>query len=267
MGVINIYNPFNTQIYHENVVSNTMDYSKKLAGEGALHGTVIVADFQEVGKGRGQTRTWDAKRGEGLLFTILLRYSSIKEIPTALTLRAGLAVSLAIEDFAPGLKDKVFVKWPNDILINEKKAAGILCESDGGNVFLGIGVNVVQREFPLHLRGKATSISNEQLAISNEQFAMSYERSIVNNERFVLLEKILTRLFDELEITVGNNWKYHLEKRLYNKGKDVVFIDGGVDSGKEVCGCLTGVGDNGELLILPKGESAVRDFVTGEIRF
>ena len=135
-----INNPFKALVFHEEIVSSTMDVSKRLAGERALHGTVVLADFQEAGRGRGQNRSWEMGRGEGLSFTIFLRYSSISEIPAALTLRAGLAVALAIEDFVPDLQNKIKVKWPNDILINDKKAAGILCEADGGMFFLGLGL-------------------------------------------------------------------------------------------------------------------------------
>jgi len=257
MVKIEIKNPFKAPVFHKEVISSTMDVARQLAVEGVRHGTVVVADFQETGRGRVSGRKWEMEKGVSLPFTILLKFPSLKEIPVALTLRTGLAVSLAIEDFAPCLKNKVFIKWPNDIMINNKKVAGILCETDGGDVFLGIGINVAQKEFPLHLQNRATSISNEQ----------RIKGLIANsNERFVLLEKILMRLFDELEIVADANWKHQLELRLYKGGEEVVFIDGAVDSWKEVRGCLAGVGDSGELLILPDGESRVMGFIVGEIR-
>jgi len=264
---LRIRNPFNAPVYYEETVSSTMDVSRKLAREnppcgtpyGAPHGTVILADFQEAGRGRKQERRWEMERGENLSFTILLKFSGIEDIPPALTLRAGLAVCLAIEDFAPCLKDSCLVKWPNDILIKPlhgesfKKAVGILCEADGGDVHLGIGVNAAQKEFPPHLRDKAVSI------------ALAADRDISQDERYALLEKILSRLYNEL--SVANNWKPRLEQRLYKKDEQVLFIEGAAGSGKEVKGRLAGITDIGELLIVPDGETQARPFITGELEF
>jgi len=266
-----IQNPFNAPVYHEENLSSTMDFSRQLAAQGAPHGTVIIADFQEKGRGRGNNRTWEMERGDDLAFTVLLRFQSIKNISSALTLRAGLALSLAIEDFLPCLKSKVMVKWPNDIIINDKKTAGILCEADGGNVFLGIGVNLRQRVFPEYLQ-KATSIYNEQVAGSSEgegkreEGEGRREKGRENIGRFVLLERILFRLYDELENTARLNWKACLEKRLYKIGEDIVFFDGAADSRKEVSGQLAGIGENGELLIFSYDEREIKSYITGEIK-
>jgi len=256
MTKLEISSPFNAPVYHEETVTSTMELSRALANAGEPHGTVIVADFQEAGRGRGQDRSWQMNRLENLPFTIMLRYPRIEDIPPALTLRAGLAVSLAIEDFAPSLRGKVKVKWPNDIMIDSKKAAGILCEAAGGTVHIGIGINVAQKEFPAHLSDKAISI------------ALAANRDIAPGERFSLLEKILTRLFDELNAPQNAaNWKARLDQRLYKKGEQVVFVEGETGSGKEVRGRLAGIGDGGELLILAEGETQPRFFVTGELMF
>jgi len=256
MTTLKIHNPFNAPVYHEETVTSTMDVSRRLAAEGEPHGTVITADFQEAGRGRGQSRIWQMNRGENLPFTILLRYPRIEDIPQALTLRTGLAVSLAIEDFAPCLRSKVKVKWPNDIMINDKKNVGILCEADGGTVHIGIGLNVAQKEFPAHLREKATSI------------ALAAGRDITPDERFILLEKIIARIFEELYLQQNfTDWKTRLEQRLYKKGEQVVFVEGEAGSCKEVRGCLAGIGEGGELLIAPNGETQPRSFVTGELKF
>ena len=257
MTSLKIRNPFNAPIYYEETVSSTMDVSRNLAREDSPHGSVILADFQELGRGRKQDRRWEMEHGENLSFTILLRFSGIEDIPQALTLRAGLAVCLAIEDFAPCLQNSCLVKWPNDIMIKPirgegyKKAVGILCEADGGNVHLGIGINVAQKEFPSHLREKAVSI------------ALATDRDISHDERYVLLEKILSRLYGEL--SAANNWKSRLEQKLYKKDEQVLFIEGAADSGKEVKGRLAGITESGELLIVPEGETQTRPFIAGEL--
>jgi len=254
MNILKVPNPFNAPVYHEETVTSTMDISRKLAGENAPHGTVICADFQQKGRGRGLERTWEMDRGENLPLTILLRFKSMDNIASALTLRTGLAVSLAVEDYAPSLKNKVFVKWPNDIFIGSKKVCGILCEADGGIVHAGIGINVMQKEFAPHLQNKATSI-----------FLESDDKDKGTADRFYLLEKILARFYDELECA-DSRWNERLEKRLFKKGEEVTFIDGTVDSGKEIKGCLVGINDNGELLIIPNGKTEHSVFITGELR-
>jgi BirA family biotin operon repressor/biotin-[acetyl-CoA-carboxylase] ligase len=256
MTKLEIINPFDAPVYHEETVTSTMEISRALADAGEPHGTVIVADFQEAGRGRIRERAWQMNRGENLPFTIMLRYPRIEDIPSALTLRVGLAVSLAIEDFAPSLQSSVFVKWPNDIMIGEKKTAGILCEAAGGTVHIGVGINVAQKEFPVHLSDKAVSI------------ALAADRDIAPVERFSLLEKILARLFEELNAQQNAaNWKSCLEQRLYKKGEQVVFVEGEAGSGRETRGLLAGIGEGGELLILAEGEKQPRSFVTGELKF
>ncbi|MCL2801000.1 MAG: biotin--[acetyl-CoA-carboxylase] ligase [Treponema sp.] len=261
MKSLALSNPFNAPVFHMDTVSSTMDISRKLEAEGKAHGTVITADFQNAGRGRGldkgKNRIWEMQKGVNLPFTMLLRYSSFNDIPPALTLRAGLAVSLAIEDFVPSLQGNIKVKWPNDVMIGAKKAAGIICEADGGTVHLGIGINVAQKKFSAHLQEKAVSI------------AIAAGLSFKKNDRFVLLEKVLMRLYDELndepDTEYAKNWKPRLEKRLYKIGEQVTFIEGGADSGKEIKGCLFGIGDNGELLVIPKDKEEPRSFITGEL--
>ncbi len=264
MTRLKINNPFNAPVYFEETVSSTMEVSRQLADAGEPHGAVITADFQEAGRGRIRSRSWNTEEKKSLLFTILLRYANIEEIPSALSLRTGLAVSLAVEDFAPALLGSVKVKWPNDVLIGSKKVSGILCEADGGNVHIGIGINVAQTEFPAPLSEKATSIA--------------FAANQAQEDRFALLEKVIGRLFAELKTAPNlqsaqteaqsnyQTWKKRLEKRLYKKGEQVIFYEGAADSGKKIEGRISGIGDDGELLIIPTGETEPRPFFTGELR-
>jgi BirA family biotin operon repressor/biotin-[acetyl-CoA-carboxylase] ligase len=276
MDILDIANPFGAPVFHEETVSSTMDLSRKLEAEGKPSGTVIAADFQEAGRGRIRRRSWNMERGKNLAFTILLRYPGVQAIPRALTLRTGLAVCLAIEDFIPALKNRTLIKWPNDVMIRAaagsasgqrgeitaKKAAGILTEADGESVHIGIGINVGQGEFPAGLEDKAISLSQ------------AAGTDILPIGRFVLLEKILAGLYTELGATgnvqaaeVQGGWQSRMETRLYMKGQDVVFIEGEVNSGKEIRGRLSGIGENGELLILPDTEVQPRPFTNGELLY
>lgn len=263
---LNVGNSFCAPVYFAETVTSTMDVSKRLAAEGAAHGTVVVADYQEAGRGRGLERTWEMESGLNLSFTLLLRYPRIEEIVPALTLRTGLSVSLAIEEEFPLLEKKVKVKWPNDIMIGSKKVCGILCEADGGNVHVGIGINVLQREFPSHLCDKATSIALEAESVGCG--VRSVELGVRSEElgvRGFLLEKILLRLHCELE-NKNNDWKTCLEKRLYKKGEYVTFIEGKADSKNIIKGLLTGISKDGELLILPEDKTVSKTLITGELK-
>jgi BirA family biotin operon repressor/biotin-[acetyl-CoA-carboxylase] ligase len=266
MRNLSLANPFGAPVYWAETVSSTMDEARRLAGEGAAHGAVIAADFQEAGRGRIRGRPWLGGAGESLFATIILRYPGIAAIPRALTLRTGLALAAAIEDFAPALTGRTLVKWPNDIMISSGKAqatgkaAGILTEGDGKTVYIGFGMNVAQTGFPGELARKAVSI------------AMALAPALVPESRFVLLEKILARLHGELEGPAdgppgAGDWRAGLEARLYMRGRPVRFIEGAAGSGRVVEGILTGIGKDGELLIQPPGASEPLAFVTGELAF
>jgi BirA family biotin operon repressor/biotin-[acetyl-CoA-carboxylase] ligase len=251
MPTLPLTNPFGAPVYYYETLSSTMDEGRRLAARGAPPGTVAAADYQEAGRGRIRTRPWKMDAGKNLSFTILLRCPG--GVPEALTLRTGLALALAAEDFAPALKCRVEIKWPNDLMIDRRKAGGILTEGDGSAVFIGIGGNVAQTGFPPEVRAKATSIA---LALGDP--------AALAEDRFRLLELILARLYAELN--QGRPWREGLEERLYRKGEQVTFIDGAAGSDSAVEGRLAGIGPAGELLIVPQGEEKARSFITGELR-
>jgi BirA family biotin operon repressor/biotin-[acetyl-CoA-carboxylase] ligase len=266
MKTLSLSNPFGAPVYHRETVSSTMDEARALACRGEPHGTVIAADFQEAGRGRNG-RVWQMDSGANLSFTLLLRYPGFAALPPALTLKAGLAVSLGIGDFAPPLVNSVLVKWPNDVLLCPKKgifrkAAGILTEAEGALVCVGIGVNAAQREFPPELQNKAGSIrwALEQLP-GNRAGEADFSREAL----FRLMEMILIRFHRELEGREDRPWKERLEERLYMRGQRVRFAEGAPGSQNIVEGTLTGTGDGGELLIVPWGAKEARSFTTGEL--
>ncbi len=108
-------------------------------------GTLLVTDHQTEGRGR-LGRSWSSRPGEDLTFSVLLRPSLPPAEAPVLSLAAALATAEVLESL-PGLKGRVRVKWPNDVLIDEKKVCGILLESSivGAElawVVAGIGLNV-----------------------------------------------------------------------------------------------------------------------------
>jgi BirA family biotin operon repressor/biotin-[acetyl-CoA-carboxylase] ligase len=139
---------------------STNDVAKRRAQEGAKEGTVIIAEEQTAGRGRIKRR-WLSPRGSIALSIIL--YPPLAYLPS-LIMVASLAVARSIGQVT-GLKAKI--KWPNDVLVNDKKICGILVESDvRGNkvdyavIGIGINVNIKLSEFP-QIAPFATSLSRE----------------------------------------------------------------------------------------------------------
>ena len=118
--------------------------TQELLGEEMPEGALAVCDEQTTGRGR-QGRAWTAPPGTAILCSVLLRPPS-ERVVTDLSLVAGTAVAEAVEG-AIGLA--VQVKWPNDVMLNRRKVAGILAEASGSRVVLGIGVNVNQERSQL----------------------------------------------------------------------------------------------------------------------
>jgi len=125
-----------------------------LAAAGEPHGTVVVAEQQTAGIGR-HGHCWRSDNTGGLYLSIILRIDTAT--PT-LTMALGLAVQRAVNDVAGVTTD---LRWPNDVMLNERKLAGILVQSADGALIAGIGVNVNQQAFPEELRGIATSLRIE----------------------------------------------------------------------------------------------------------
>jgi BirA family biotin operon repressor/biotin-[acetyl-CoA-carboxylase] ligase len=116
---------------HLRLTASTNDRARELAAAGARHGTVVTAREQSAGRGR-QGRTWSAPAGQALLFSVVLR-----DPPRLLPLVAAVAV-------AEEAGREALVKWPNDVLIDGRKVAGILAEGrpQEGWAVLGVGLNV-----------------------------------------------------------------------------------------------------------------------------
>jgi BirA family biotin operon repressor/biotin-[acetyl-CoA-carboxylase] ligase len=255
MTEISLSNPFSAPVFFQETTISAMLDIKDLAARGASHGSVVVADFQEAGRGRGAARSWQAEKGKNLLFALLLRYPGAVSMPQAPTLRTGLALCRAIEHIAPALKGRGRVKWPNDVMLpleqGYRKTAGILAEWDGQCLLVGVGVNVHQTRFPEDLWNKAGSIA---LALGDD---------LPQDIRFTLLETFLNQLHADLEGPAASAWREKLEERLYLKGSRVRFLAGAADSGQPVEGLLYGLGEGGELLI--QTEQGIESFAAGEL--
>ena len=135
---------------HRAVCDSTNRVARSLAERGAAHGTVVTADEQTAGRGRGG-RSWAAPAGSSLLMSVVVRGPD-----ELLSLRAGVALADVLSGH--GL-DPVAIKWPNDVWVDRRKVAGILVEGrpQEGWAVLGMGINVAAS--PPDLGDRATSIA------------------------------------------------------------------------------------------------------------
>ena len=140
---------------------STNDDALRAAREGAPHGALFVTDWQTRGRGR-RGHTWESGRGENLTFSLLLRPRLPLDRLVALPLPVGLAVRELVARLVP--QSEVRVKWPNDVMADSKKIAGILVESQlcghqAEAVVVGVGLNVHMLAVPAALEDRATSLA------------------------------------------------------------------------------------------------------------
>lgn len=156
------------EIFHYRTIDSTNTKAKELAKNGAKDGTLIISDIQAQGKGRFE-RVWSSPKG-GLWFSIVLRPLISPIDACKITLIAAKSIFNTLKSF--GLEPEI--KWPNDILINNKKICGILTEMNSdmdkvNYVVIGIGIN---SNFHVNLltntiQNQSTTLLNECLNIPN----------------------------------------------------------------------------------------------------
>lgn len=143
-------------------IDSTNSRAKELACAGAPAGTIVLADEQSGGRGVAERR-WHSPKGSGLYISFVFRPPSMPN-PLLVPVLAGLGVARAVERTVDGVA--VGVKWPNDLIVADRKAGGVLSETSWttqgmpGHLVVGIGVNVHQAasDFPPQLRDVAISL-------------------------------------------------------------------------------------------------------------
>ena len=150
--------------YLEETGSTNID-AKRYAEEGEPHGTTVIAEKQNAGRGR-RGKYWESPPGSAIYMTIMLKPDFAPDKASMLTLVMALSVAEAITE-ATGLQ--AGIKWPNDVVVNKKKVCGILTELNVEtdyirHVVIGVGINVnngAPEEFPEEIRETATSLRIE----------------------------------------------------------------------------------------------------------
>lgn len=238
--------------YLKHTVSTNAD-AFKMAENGAIEGTVVLADSQSGGKGR-RGRVWASPAGVNLYCSVVLRPAIMPHEAPQLTFISAVAVARAIE-LTTSLTAEI--KWPNDLLISGKKVAGLLnemsAETDGINfVILGIGVNLNMSigQFPDDLRHPATSLLLESgSVVDRSRFA-----GTMLNELDLLYTDFLAHGFGP----VREEW----QQRCNANGRRVLVNDSGTEC---TGGQFVGIDTDGALLLRADND-VVHRITCGDVR-
>lgn len=232
-------------------VDSTNNYAVALLAKGtATDGTVILSAYQTHGKGQGSNE-WNSSAGKNLLFSIILKPQLF---PADRQFFLSMSISWGIASYLETLVRPVQIKWPNDILINCKKVAGILIENtvSGMNLntsVIGIGLNVNQDVFPEGI-AQATSLKLESGSELDLDNALADLTGWLNS--------CLMSVFEEQYGTVKVNYLNRLW--LLNKWASYSNASGKFE------GRITDVTDSGELMVLNRN-GKIKNYGFKEIAF
>ncbi len=241
------------RVHFYETTDSTNNIAMALGNAGEPAGTVVVAETQTSGRGR-LGRMWQSPAGTGLYFSIILRPQLDPADLAKITLAAGVAVCKAVEketSLSP------LIKWPNDLMLGNKKFGGILTETgsikEKGEtvVIVGIGVNVAttMQMLPEELQDKATSLALET--------GILFRRG-----------ELLAAMVDQIEVTVmklqGGRFSailHEFEQRDAIKGLSLHWL---TPAGQIVTGVSVGLGRDG-VLHIRDNEGEVHQVLSGDI--
>ena len=236
-------------VFFEETGSTNVE-AAKLATQGGKHGTLVIADKQNSGKGR-RGRNWFTPGNTSIAVSFLLKPQLEAEYASMLTLVQAMAVAATIEEVCC---HKAWIKWPNDILINEKKVCGILTEmnlegSDIASIIIGTGINVNQEIFPEEIADIATSLKKEVgaeqcreklLGVLCCKFEYYYEQFMTSKDLSGIMKEY--------------------NARLISAGRSVRVLD----PQSEYVGEALGINSQGELLV-KKEDGNIVNVYAGEV--
>lgn len=226
-------NGFDLQV-HE-LIESTNSQLMRLAAEGAPHGTCVVAELQQAGRGR-RGRVWHSGLGSGLTFSLLWRFSQGAGGLSGLSLAVGVALARALHELGV---EGVALKWPNDVLHRHKKLAGVLIELQGemlgpSAAVIGIGLNV-------RLPREARETIGQPVVDLSE-----ISRQPVNrNQLLAMMLRHLAAVLNEFEQNGFAGLLDEWQSRHAFHGQPVQLL---LPDGRAVEAVVTGVADDGSLL-------------------
>lgn len=244
------------------LVDSTNTRARELAKQGSPSGTVVLADAQAAGRGVARRR-WYSPPGSGLYYSLILRPT---RVPNAhlIPLLAGLGAARAIEQTAVGVR--VQLKWPNDLIVGDRKVGGVLVEGSWSGVeplwlVIGVGINVhVQpADFPELLRPFATSLD---AAAGRRVSRLTLAESLIREIEAGC--DVLPEQFDEyrLEQLARRDWLRDRPCVLEGPGDERTS---GVAAGIRADGALILQPDAGQPLVVRTGRIRTDDLPTPEL--
>ncbi|GHV52732.1 biotin--[acetyl-CoA-carboxylase] ligase [Synergistales bacterium] len=267
-----------SEIHFAAEIPSTQTAAKEAARRGAPHGAVFVTDFQSAGKGR-RDRGWQSLPRRDLTFSLVTRPDMAAERAPLLSLAASVAIFRALEgarrDFGGGSEDKgtLSIKWPNDILIEEKKVCGIICDSSicaagaaNGEAKLnyaviGIGVNVNRTEEELMVSPEPAGSQDRPGKPDATSLRVAWGREINLPELFASALNELDRVIDmasSRDGVVSLMREYRANCGTIGRGVNIITDDG--DYG----GTAADITDSGSIAVrLRRGDTMT--FSVGDV--
>jgi BirA family transcriptional regulator, biotin operon repressor / biotin---[acetyl-CoA-carboxylase] ligase len=244
---------FAEHIHHFYKIGSTNSAAMSAAAEGALEGSVFLAEEQTSGRGRGG-HSWSSARSAGIYCSVVLRPSLAPSDVLVLGLSAGLAVRAAIEQVNPSFA--LDLKWPNDVLLDGKKVCGILTEMNAEAtrvryLVVGVGINVNQVAFPKELGTEATSL---RLATGSELSRVELASALLKS-----LDReygLFTQQKDARQVIL----RRFTEHSSWVRGKDVLVQE----NGSTIAGITEGLDDRGFLQVRTK--HGLQTVLSGTVR-
>ncbi len=227
-----------SQIYFFDELDSTNEYAKRILGN-IKEGAVVFAETQTQGKGR-LDRKWYSPEG-GIYMSVIL----FPDKPLLIPVLAGVSICEVFNAYDILLG----IKWPNDILLNEKKVAGILIETIDNAVIIGIGINLNITEFPAELKNTATSIFLET--------KKRFDKMMIYNDICQELERGYDQLKKNKVNEILQKWRNYTV--MFGKTVSVETPD------RVITGRVIDIGGNGALILsLPDGK--IEKVMAGECR-
>ena len=219
-------------------VESTNEYLKRMVEDGydSDEMLTVTAQFQTAGKGR-RGRQWFSDPGTALMFSVLVKPKLAMDDFSMITLIMAMAVRQSLKDIDIDPR----IKWPNDIVLGEKKICGILTEAllESKRLIVGVGINTNQESIPQELKDSATSILLETDDCVDHDSLLD---SILFN-----FEKLLDRLSESGDMT---DLKSEYEEALVSLDKEVTVLD---PTG-EFNGTCKGIDNKGQLIVSHEGQ-------------
>jgi len=232
-------------------VESTNNYANQLVlSKAAVEGTVVLAQHQKKGRGQ-QGNSWESETGKNLLASIIL-YPNF--LPAARQFYLSKITSLALAGFLKTETSEVFIKWPNDIYIQNKKVAGILIENAVKGQYLsssiiGIGLNLNQEKF---ISDAPNPISLKQ--VTGKEYNTEKVAETLADEIRKWVHKLKENRFNEIDSTYFN--------LLFRVNEWAVFAK----HGSQFEAKITGIGEFGQLILQERNGNST-EYMFKEVEF